>query len=328
MRRRDVLALGAAALSAHAFGLHSAFGQPKYPDRPIRLVIPFPPGGLYDSTGRPWAESAKPHLGTIVVENMGGAGSSLGTAAVARAQPDGYTILLGGTPGFVVNPIASTRLPYDPIKDFEPIAILGYNPTLIDVHPALPIRTLKELAGYAKANPGKLSYGSSGVGSMNHLVGERFKSETGTDIPHIPYRGAGPALTDLISGHIPMLVQSVSGSAFELHKTGKIRILAVTNATRLAAAPDIPTVAETGFPGLTSQNFIGLFAPKGTPKAIVERIAEASRKALADKELQRLFHASGFTPDFDSTTEKARRLLVDEIAEWTPIIRAIGLKLD
>ena len=187
---------------------------------------------------------------------------------------------------------------------------------------------MKELADYAKANPGKLSYGSSGVGSANHLVGERFKALTETNIPHVPYRGAGPALTDLISGHIPMLVQSVSGSAFELHRTGKIRILAVTSANRLAAAPEIPTVGDAGFPGLTSQNFIGLYAPKGTPKTIVERIAAASRAALADKELQRLFFASGFTPDFDSTPEKARRLLPEEIAEWTPIIRAIGLKLD
>jgi tripartite-type tricarboxylate transporter receptor subunit TctC len=327
MKRRDLLLFGAAALSAAALP-RVALAQSKYPDRPIRLVIPFPPGGLYDSTGRPWAESAKPHLGTIVVENMGGGGSSIGTAAVARAQPDGYTILLGGTPGLVVNPIASSRLPYHPVKDLEAIAILGYNPTLIDVHPGLPIRTLKDLADYAKSNPGKLSYGSSGVGSANHLVGERFKAVTKTNIPHVPYRGAGPALTDLISGHIPMLVQSVSGSAFELHRTGKIRILAVTSSARLAAAPDIPTVTDAGFPGLTSQNFIGLYAPKGTPKAIIERIAQVSRKALADKELQRLFNASGFTPDYDSTPEKAAQLLLKEIAEWTPIIRAIGLKLD
>jgi tripartite-type tricarboxylate transporter receptor subunit TctC len=327
MKRRDLLVLGAAALSASAL-TRDALAQAKYPDRPIRFIIPYPPGGLYDSTGRPWAESVKPHLGTIVVENIGGGGSSIGTAAVARAQPDGYTILLGGSPGLVVNPIASSRLPYDPVKDFEPIATLGYNPTLIDVNPKLPIRTLKELSDYAKANPAKMSYGSSGVGSANHLVGERFKMLTGTDITHIPYRGAGPALTDLISGQIPMLVQSVSSQAFELHNTGKIRILAVTSAQRLAAAPEIPTVVEAGFPDLVSQNFIGLYAPKGTPKAIVDQIAQASRKALADKELQRIYGASGFTPDLDSTPEKARRLIVDEIAYWTPVIRAIGLKLD
>ncbi len=325
MKRRDLLALVPVAFFASALA-QTALAQSKYPDRPIRLVVPFAPGGLYDSTARPFVESVKPHLGTVVAENMGGGGGSLGAAAVARAQPDGYTILFGGTPMLVVHPIASTRLPYHPVKDFEPIAILGYNATLIGVHPALPVRTLKDLADYAKANPGKLSYGSSGTGSMNHLVGERFKSLTGTDIPHVPYRGAGPAMTDLISGHIPMVVQSASAGAFELHKAGKLRILASTGAKRVAF--DIPTVAEAGFPGLTSENFIGLYAPRGTPKAILEQLTQATRKAVADKDLQRMFNTSGFTPDFDSTPEKAQKLLDEEIAYWTPVIREIGLKLD
>jgi tripartite-type tricarboxylate transporter receptor subunit TctC len=294
----------------------------------IRLVIPYPPGGLYDSTGRPWADKVKPHLGTIVIENMGGAGSSLGTAAVARAQPDGYTILLGGNPGLVINPLASTHALYDSLMDFEPISILGLNATVIDVHPAQPIRTLKELADYAKANPGKLSYGSSGAGTANHLVGELFKLLTRTEITHVPYRGAGPAMADLISGHIPMLVQSSNAQAFELHETGKLRILAITSAKRIAAAPAIPTVGEAGLPGLASENFIGLFAPKGTPKAIVEQIAQATRHALADKDLQRLYAASGFEPDLDSSPEKARRRLEEEFVKWAPVIKAVGLKLD
>jgi tripartite-type tricarboxylate transporter receptor subunit TctC len=325
MNRRGLLALGVVALLASALP-RDALAQSKYPERPIRLIVPFAPGGLYDSTARPFAESVKPHLGLVVIENMGGGGGSLGAAAVARAQPDGYTFLQGGTPALVVNPIASTRLPYHPVKDFEPIAILGYNATLIGVHPALPVRTLKDLADHAKTNPGKLSYGSSGTGSMNHLVGERFKSLTATDIPHVPYRGAGPAMTDLISGHIPMVVQSASAGAFELHKAGKLRILASTGAKRRTS--DIPTVAEAGFPGLTSQNFIGLYAPRGTPKAIIEQVAQATRKAVTDKDLQRMFDTSGFTPDFESTPGKAQKLLDDEIAYWTPVIRAIGLKLD
>jgi tripartite-type tricarboxylate transporter receptor subunit TctC len=226
------------------------------------------------------------------------------------------------------NPIASTKSPYDPVKDLEPIIVLGRNPTLIDVHPSQPFHSLKELVDYAKANPGKLSYGSSGVGSVNHLIGELLKLQTGTEIAHVPYRGAGPALTDLISGHIPMLVQSVSGQAIELHNTGKLRILAVTSARRLSAVPAIPTVGEAGLLGLTSQNFIGLFAPKGTPKAIVEQIAQATRTAMADKELQRMFTASGFEPELDSSAEKARRLLEQEIVKWAPVIKAIELKLD
>jgi tripartite-type tricarboxylate transporter receptor subunit TctC len=326
MKRRDLLARGLAALSAQVLG--PAFAQAKYPDRPIRLVIPFPPGGVYDATGRPWADKVKAHLGTIVVENIGGAGSSLGTAAVARAQPDGYTILLGGTGGLVINPVAASHTPYDPVNDFEPIAILGTNPTLIDVHPSLPIRTLKELIEYGKANPGKLSYGSSGVGSLNHLTGELLKSLTKAQITHIPYRGAGPALADLISGHIPMLVQSVTGQAIEMHNTGKMRILAVTETKRLVSAPEIPTAAEAGMPQLVSRNIIGLFAPKGTPKAIVDQIAEATHEALAAEDLQRMYAAAGFDLELNSTPEKTRRFLADEIAKWTPIIKEIGLKLD
>src|SRR6476620_2007703 len=172
-RRRQFLHLAAGA-AALPFAPHIAQAQ-AYPSRPVRLVIPYPPGGVYDATGRPWAEKAKSRLGTIVIENIGGAGSSLGTAAVARAQPDGYTILLGGNSGLVINPIASTRSPYDPVKDFEAIAVIGHNPTAIVVHPAQPMKALKELIDFARANPGKLSYGSSGVGTPNHLIGERLK---------------------------------------------------------------------------------------------------------------------------------------------------------
>ncbi len=324
-RRRFLhLACGAAAAPA----LPRVAWAQSYPARPIRLVIPYPPGGVYDGTGRPFAEKVKTHLGTIVIENIGGGGSSLGTLAVARAQPDGYTLLLAGNSGLVINPIASTRTPYDPVNDFEPIAILGRNPTAIDVHPAQPIHTLNELVDYAKANPGKLSYGSSGVGTTNHLVGELLKSQAGVQIEHVPYRGAGPAMTDLISGHIPMMMQSLTGQAIEMHNTGKLRMLAVTSAKRIAAAPSIPTVAEAGLPALTSDNFIGLFAPKGTPKAIVEQIAQAARTALADKELQRFFTNSGFEVEPESTPESTRRLLEAEIAKWAPVIKAIGLRLD
>jgi tripartite-type tricarboxylate transporter receptor subunit TctC len=270
----------------------------------------------------------KAHFGTVVIENIGGAGSSLGTAAAARAKPDGYTILLGGNSGLVINPIAATRPLYDPIKDFAPIAVVGRNPTAIVVNPKQPMQTLKELVAYAKANPGKLSYGSSGVGTPNHLIGERLKALTGVDIAHVPYRGAGPAMTDLISGHIPVNFQSVTGQAVEMHRTGQQRILAVTSETRLAGAPDVPTVAEAGMPELTATQFIGLFAPTGTPKDIIEQIAQAARAVMGDKDLQRIFDSSGFEPELNPSPEKTRRVLANEIAQWTPVIRAIGLKLD
>ena len=326
MKRRGLLGFGIGALSALA--LRPSFGQTKYPERPVRLVIPYPPGGVYDGTGRPWADKAKAHFGTVVIENIGGAGSSLGTAAAARAKPDGYTILLGGNSGLVINPIAATRPLYDPIKDFAPIAVVGRNPTAIVVNPKQPMQTLKELVAYAKANPGKLSYGSSGVGTPNHLIGEWLKALTGVDIAHVPYRGAGPAMTDLISGHIPVNFQSVTGQAVEMHRTGQQRILAVTSETRLAGAPDVPTVAEAGMPELTATQFIGLFAPTGTSKDIIEQIAQAARAVMGDKDLQRIFDSSGFEPELNPSPEKTRRVLANEIAQWTPVIRAIGLKLD
>jgi tripartite-type tricarboxylate transporter receptor subunit TctC len=328
MNRRDLLALGPAGLVASVLGPDSALAQSKYPDRPIRLVVPFPPGGGYDAVGRPWAEKIKPLLGTIVVENQGGGGSSLGAAAVARARPDGYTILLGGSSTHITEAILKSRPLYDPIKDLEPISNLVVAAFALAVHPAVPARTLKEFVDYAKANPGKLSYGHAGVGSLNHLTGEMLKSLTGADIVQVPYRGSGPATSDTISGQVALVTPAVTAPLLELNRTGKLRILAVTSPARLIAAPDIPTAVEAGIPGMISQQSIGLFAPAGTPKGIIERISVASRTAIADRSYQQMLIESGFVPDLDSTPEKFRRLIDEDIARWTPVVRAIGLKLD
>jgi tripartite-type tricarboxylate transporter receptor subunit TctC len=328
MKRRDVLTLCLAAVAERALPTSAAYAQGRYPERPIRLVVPFPPGGIYDAVGRPWAERMKTLLGTIVVENQGGAGSSLGAAAVARSQPDGYTILLGGISALVINPLAASRPPYDPVRDFEPIAILGHSSSTIVVHLSLPVRDLKELIAYAKANPGKLSYGSSGVGSINHLAGELLKSLAGIDIPHVPYRGAGPAMTDLIGGQIQVNVQSVSGQVIELHRGGKLRMLAVTSPARLDAASEIPTAVESGLAGLVAQQFIGLFAARATPKAIIDQVADATHKALAAREFQQAFLSLGFEPALDLGPEQTRRVVAQEITRWTPLIKSIGLKLD
>jgi tripartite-type tricarboxylate transporter receptor subunit TctC len=329
MKRRDLVALSLAALSAQALAPHVALGQAKYPERPIRLVIPFPPGGSFDAIGRPWADKMKSLLGTVVVENQGGGGSSLGTAAVARAQPDGYTILLAGVGALVINPVAASRPLYDPIKDFEPISLVAWNAFSIVVHPSMPVRNLRELIDHAKSNPGKLSYGSAGVGSMNHLTGELFKSLTGgVDIVHVPYRGAGPAIADLISGQIPLAIPAVSGQLLELHKSGKLRILAVATPARLTAAPEIPTAIEAGISGMVSQSFIGLFAPARTPKTVVKQLTQATHAAMSDRELQKFYVASGFEPEPDSSPDKLRRVVEDGIARWMPIIKAIGLRLN
>jgi tripartite-type tricarboxylate transporter receptor subunit TctC len=329
MRRRDVLALGAAAWSARPLMPQPLFAQSRYPDRPIRLVIPFPPGGGYDAVGRPWAEKVKALLGTVVVENQGGSGSSLGAAAVARARPDGYTILLGGSSTHITEAILKTRPLYDPIKDLEPISNIVLSAFALAINSALPAHTLKEFIDYAKANPGRLSYGHAGIGSLNHLTGELFKSLTGTaDLVQVPYRGSGPATADTISGQIAMVTPAVTASLLELHRTGKLRILAVTSPARLIAAPEIPTALEAGVPGMVSLQSIGLFAPTGTSMDIIAQISKASRAVVADRAYQQFLIGSGFEPDIDSTPDKFRQFVEQDIARWTPVVKAMGLKLD
>ena len=329
MRRRDVLTLGMSALSLELLLPHPARAQAKYPDRPIRLVIPFPPGGGYDAVGRPWAEKMKSVLGTVVVENQGGGGSSLGAAAVARARPDGYTILLGGSSTHVTEALLKNRPLYDPLKELEPISNVVVAALALVIHPAVPARSLREFIDYAKANPGKLSYGHAGVGSLNHLTGELFKSLAGLpDLVQVPYRGTGPATADAISGQVAMVTPAVTSGLLELHRTGKLRILAVTSPTRLIAAPEIPTAVEAGLPGMISQQSIGLLAPAGTATSIIEQISRATCTALADPAYGQMLIESGFEPDRDSNPQKFRRLLEEDIARWAPLIKAMGLKLD
>ena len=325
-RRQFLQLAGIAAAFPAVSGIARA---QSYPTRPIRLVVPFPPGGAYDAIGRPWADKMKSLLGTVVVENMGGGGSSLGAAAVARAPPDGYTILLGGSIPHVTESILKSRPLYDPVKDLEPISSLAVTAFAIAVHLSVPAQSLKELVDHAKANPGKLSYGSPGVGTLMHLTGELFKALTGTPgITHVPYRGGGPAITDLISGQIPVIVVAMTGQMLELHRSGKLRILAVTSPARLIAAPELATAAEMGFPSMIAPNFIGIFAPARTPSSIIDQIANATRKALAERAYQQFLVESGFEPDVNSSPSKFRRTLEEDIARWTPIVRTLGLKID
>ena len=325
-RRRFLhLVSGAAALPA----VSRVARAQAYPERPIRLVVPFPPGGAFDAVGRPLADKMKPLLGTVVIENIGGGGASLGAAAVARARPDGYTILLGGTQTHVNEALLKSRPLYDPVKDLDPIAGVAANVLCIAVHPTVPVQTLKELIAYAKANPGKLSYGHSGVGSIQHLAGELFKSLAGTpEIVQVPYRGTGPVITDLAGGQIPMGVPGVTGQVIEFHRSGKMRVLAVTSPTRLIAAPELPTAAELGFPGMTVTGSIGLLAPAGTPIGIIEQIAQAARTAVAEPAYKQMLIDAGIEPTLDSSPEKFRRSLAADVALWTPVVKTLALKID
>jgi tripartite-type tricarboxylate transporter receptor subunit TctC len=329
MKRRDLLARSA-MLAAGAAMSFPAFGQSPYPARPIKLVVPFGPGGVTDAVARVWIDHVRGPLGIIVyIENLGGAGGAVGGAAVARAQPDGYTLLLGGGGSHVLNPIAMSKPPYDPIRDFEPIATIAVLAMSIVVTPTLPVHTLAELIAYAKANPGRLVYGSAGTGSMTHLTGELFKSLAGTpDIVHVPYKGSGSSLTDVISSEVPMAVANVTGQLLELHRSGKLRMLAVTTPQRLRADPQFPTAAEAGLPDLVAMNFSALFAPARTPRPVIDHVAAATAAAMAGAAAQKSLIDQGMEPVADSSPEKTRRFVEEDIARWTPVIRAIGLKLN
>jgi tripartite-type tricarboxylate transporter receptor subunit TctC len=328
MNRRELLALGSAAL-AGTLAPRLAVGQGNYPERPIKLMVAFSAGGVNDVVARQWAERVKTLLGTVYVENQGGGSGTIATGEVARTQPDGYTILLGSTSTMVLNPMTMAKVPYDPARDFVPIAIIAVSTTSIVVHESVPVRTLKELVAYARANPGKLSYGSAGTGTMSNLSGELFKQLTGlNDLVHIPYKGAGPGITDLVSGHIPMMTPNVTAQVLELNRAGKIRILAVNAAQRLGAAPDIPTAIEQGVPGMIGLLFLGLFAPAATPKPILDRITAATHAAMADAEFQKVLNASGLEAIPDSDSEKAKRFIDEEIARWGPVVKASGFKVE
>jgi tripartite-type tricarboxylate transporter receptor subunit TctC len=321
--RRSMLALMSILWCAALPGLAEA----AYPDHPIKLIVPFAAGGVYDTVARPWAEKVGATLGTIVIENRGGGGGSIGAAAGAAAAPDGYTLLLGGAGPNVINPLTSATKPFDTLKDFEPIALVAKAGFAIIVNPDVPARTLAELIAYAKANPGKLSYATAGAGSGNHLTGELFKSLAGLpDIAHVPYKGAGPALSDVLGGHVPIGTPTINPQILALHRAGKLRVLAVTGRKRLQSAPDIPTAEEAGVHGLVAENFLMLFAPRGTPKEIIERVHAANAQALASPELQKIYITGGLEPVTDSDPVSARKFLEGEIARWTPVVQAVGLK--
>ncbi len=327
INRRDFIALGAASLTVAAMPA-SGLAQARFPERPIKLVVPFSAGGVNDIVGRQWAEKMRTSLGSVFVENQGGAGGTLGVMEVKRADPDGHTILLGSGSTMMMNELTTSNLPYDSSKDFVPIAIFCVSTTSIAVHASVPAKNVKELIDYAKANPGKLSYGSAGTGTMSHLSGELFKLRTGlSDVVHIPYKGAGPGIADLVSGHIPMMSPNISGQILNFHSSGKIRVLAINSKERLKAAPDIPTAIEQGVPDMIGELFLGIFARTGTPDHILERIADATKSAVADEAFEKALLTSGFETTRYFGAEQGRRYMAEETARWKPVVDAIGLKV-
>ena len=276
------------ACIAGSFIAISAFAQTpeSWPTRPITMVVPFPPGGVADTVGRPIAEAFTRILGQpVVVENKAGAGGGVGMAAVAKAKPDGYTLLISYSGYHVGNPSLMDKLPWDPIKDYSPIALLTVSTNVIAVHPSVPVNNLKEFIAYAKANPGKLNYASQGNGSVSHIGTEMFKQTTGVDMVHVPYKGSGPAIQDVLAGQVQVFV-STPPSLMQHIQSGKLKGLAVTGKNRHPGMPNVPTTAEAGLPSFQLESWVGLFAPAGTPAPVVAKLTESVKKSLALPEVK------------------------------------------
>ena len=317
---RNLLCGFAGLVSLFAPGCQ-VLAQEKYPARPIKLVVPFAPGGVVDVVARLWAEEMR-ELGTFVVENQGGAGGSTGTGAVARATPDGYTLLLGNTSTVVVNPLMSANVPYDPVKDFAPVGVVAIASVSLAVTPSLPVKDLASLVTYIKSNAGKVSYGSPGTGTISHLAGEIFKELAGLkDLAHVPYRGAGPALQDLVAGHLPVLSNNVTDQGLELHRSGKIRIVSVMAEKRLAELPDVAPAVET-LPGLVARTFTAVLVPAAKPRPIIDQLAAANRRIMSRTSFQARLAKASFEPVLD-TPEEARAFIEREIAALAPRIKAM-----
>jgi len=305
----------------------SALAQADYPNRPVTLVVPFPPGGGTDTGARLVAQRLSMRWGQpVVVENKGGAAGQLGADFVAKAKPDGYTILMGNIGTQAINPILYKKLPYDPDKAFAPISLVAELPLAMMVNPGVPAKTAREFVTLAKGQPGRLNYSSSGGGGAPHLAAEMFKEATGTFIVHVPYRGGGPAVADLLAGNVQLSFMTVLEAIGHI-RAGKLRALAVTSQQRVSALPDVPTLAESAVPAFNSISWIGLLAPAGTPPAVVDKIAADLREVINAPEVKSRLVDLGGVPRSTSPAEFAR-MIDEDRKRYTAIIKNRGITLD
>ena len=323
--RAHVWLMGALMLATGVLATGHVDAQ-DYPSRPVRVVVPFSPGGAVDGPMRLIAQQLSKRLGQAVfVENKPGAGATIGSELVAKSPPDGYTLLLASQ----TNAISATLYPnlgFDPIDDFAPISLIGREPGVVVVNPALPVQTLQQLIAYAKARPGQIDYASSGNGSGQHLFAAMLCSMTGMKLNHIPYRGSGQATSDLIGGQVSLSIPGMAGMLGHV-QAGKLRPLAVTGSKRAPQLPDVPTVAEAGVPGYVAYVWLGLLAPKGTPAKIVDRLQQAIVQVLAEEEVKRYFAQASIEP-VGSTPAEFGAFFRAERDQWAKIIRETGAKID
>jgi len=323
--RRLLLSIG---LGLAGLATLPAVAQDKYPSRPITMVVPFPPGGSVDIMARQYSEPLSRVLGVpIVVENRPGAGGSVGAQYVARAKADGYTLVVSSQSSHLANPLTQPQVGYDPVKDFENIAILGRLPNALVVHSSLPFKTFKEFIDYAKKNPGKLNYGSGGVGSMGQLNVEMLKASTGAFTTHIPYRGGTPLITAVLGNEVQFILDNLVIMLPHI-QAGKVRALAVANDQRLPQLPDVPTLAEVGYPQLNLTSWIGIAAPAGTPDAAVQTLHKAVRQVAASPAMIANLKDRGVIPPEEMTPAAFEKMMAERMVKFGDVVKRAGIKAE
>lgn len=325
--RRLLLSIGL-GLGLAGLATLPAVAQDKYPSRPITMVVPFPPGGSVDIMARQYSEPLSRVLGVpIVVENRPGAGGSVGAQYVARAKADGYTLVVSSQSSHLANPLTQPQVGYDPVKDFENIAILGRLPNALVVHSSLPFKTFKEFIDYAKKNPGKLNYGSGGVGSMGQLNVEMLKASTGAFTTHIPYRGGTPLITAVLGNEVQFILDNLVIMLPHI-QAGKVRALAVANDQRLPQLPDVPTLAEVGYPQLNLTSWIGIAAPAGTPDAAVQTLHKAVRQVAASPAMIANLKDRGVIPPEEMTPAAFEKMMAERMVKFGDVVKRAGIKAE
>lgn len=322
MRFMKVLA-GVVAVLAVSAGVARA---QDYPNRPVRIVVPYAPGGVTDNSVRVLVDKLSARLGQqVVVENRPGAAGNLGTQQVAQAAPDGYTLVLGFDGNFCINPHTYKSLPFDPLKDFAPVTKLGDATIVLVAHPGVPARNLSELIALSKEKPGYLSFGTAGTGQTSHVVGELLKIQTGLDMVHVPYKGGGPALVDVVGGQIPLVMTYIAG-ANQYIKQGRVRAIAVVGSKRDPSLPDVPTFGEQGAP-VDATSWVGILAPAKTPRPIVERLQRDISAVLQEDDIRQRYATLGIVPVGNTPDQFAEQIRADS-ARWEPVVKKAGIKVD
>ncbi|AMG89274.1 Bug family tripartite tricarboxylate transporter substrate binding protein [Bordetella bronchiseptica] len=317
---------GVAMLCA-AWGWSAAAGAEVYPDKPIRLIVPFAPGGVTDTGARVVADKLGQRLGQqVVVDNRPGASGNIGTQMAARAAPDGYTLVVGFDGTLVINPHIYRDLPFDPVQDFAPVSKIGDAVLIIVTNPKVPAKNLQDLLAYSKSLPAGVSYGSAGIGSTPHLAGELLKMRTGANFVHVPYKGGGQAMADLVGGTLPMLYTAVAG-AYPFIQKGQVQAIAVSSRQRLASLPDVPTVAESGAPGFESSSWIGILAPKGTPQPIVDKLQRELHAVVSEPQTRERLAALGISASGNTPAEFGQEIQAD-LQRYGEIVRAAQIRVD